>query len=257
MRRIGVLLCVSGLLLVGCRAELHRRAPVSRPAPAFTNYVPAPPAQKLRVPAPRPAPEPKQARCLRVGGADLRVTGGIDARRWSCVVVHHAGNERATPDSMDRYHRETLGWERGLGYHFVIGNGAGYPDGQLYVGPRWKRQVAGAHCKTAAGRYFGGWRADNYFNEHGIGICLMGNLERQRPTPRQLQTLELLIATLVQETGMAAHAVYGHGEVTHRTACPGRQMRMASLRQAVVARLRDGGTEQPVTAGTPARAASR
>lgn len=161
--------------------------------------------------------------------------GGITPGRWQCIVVHHSASPKSTPKGMDYYHRHDRGWENGLGYHFVVGNGIGYPDGQVYVGPRWKRQIHGAHCASDGGRYFGAYRKNGYFNQHGIGICLIGNYEEEYPTAKQLATLERLIAQLCIETGIPADRVYGHGEVTHKTACPGRHTNMRTVRRAVAA----------------------
>jgi hypothetical protein len=132
---------------------------------------------------------------------------------------------------MDSWHRQR-GWEHGLGYHFVIGNGVGFPDGQVFVGPRWSSQKTGAHCKSKAGRYFGRSCPSNYFNEHGVGICLIGDFETGRPTARQLETLSRLIAFLCQECRISPDRVYGHGEVTHKTACPGRYCSMDTIRRS-------------------------
>jgi hypothetical protein len=141
---------------------------------------------------------------------------------------------------MDSWHRQR-GWA-GLGYHFVIGNGTGYPDGQLYVGSRWREQQTGAHCKCAAGRYLGVWRPGNFFNERGIGICLIGDFDQGRPTARQWQTLRDLIAVLISEADIDPSQVYGHGEITHRTACPGRNLNMDALRRAVAAAVYESPT---------------
>ncbi len=43
--------------------------------------------------------------------------------RWTCIVIHHSADDRGTPESIDRAHRQR-GWDE-LGYHFVIGNGDG------------------------------------------------------------------------------------------------------------------------------------
>ena len=135
---------------------------------------------------------------------------------------------------MHAYHLQR-GWENGLGYHFVIGNGVGYTDGKVFVGPRWKKQQPGAHCKAGAGTYFGVRRAGNFFNDNGIGICLIGNFENGRPTAKQQATLKKLILHLCRETGISPKRVYGHGEVTHGTLCPGRNFSIASLRSTLAA----------------------
>ena len=98
-------------------------------------------------------------------GLDASFRGRI-SQRWTTVVVHHSATDRGSASAFDRGHRGK-GWDE-LGYHFVIGNGRGSGDGQIEVGSRWYKQKHGAHCKTP----------DNYFNEHGIGVCLVGDFTR-------------------------------------------------------------------------------
>ncbi len=219
-------------LIAGCASSGRQPVPGSLPDPILSTR----PVQTVKA-LPRPEPvAPEWPVIHRLPGASgvsansIRVPRGIDKRRWTTIVVHHSAAPQATPVSMHRYHLK-LGWDRGLGYHFVIGNGTNYPDGQLYVGPRWRKQQTGAHCKTKAGRYAGSMRSANYFNEHGIGICLIGNFEQTRPTAAQMRTLRDLIAVLVREVGINPAHVYGHGEITGKTACPGRLINMAALRR--------------------------
>ena len=162
-----------------------------------------------------------------------RPPGGLKNGCWKTIVIHHSASPEATPKSMHNYHLKQRGWSNGLGYHFVIGNGRNYPDGQIHVGSRWKKQQTGAHCKSRRGRYLGHWRADNYFNEHGIGICLVGNFEKESPTPKQLESLTRLLAFLCRETGISPHQIYGHGDVTHKTLCPGRKFDIDIVRRSV------------------------
>ncbi len=231
--------------------------------PTHTVQLGPPPAPILQTraaepvrPIPRPIrlqrPTPQEpvhppARFTTVQPDDIQIPGGIHHSKWKLIVVHHSAAPNASPQSMHRYHLRDRKWEHGLGYHFVIGNGQAYPDGKLYVGPRWKRQQTGAHCKTHAGRYLGHWCPDNFFNKHGIGICLIGNFENERPTPAQLTTLYELIAILCEELNLGHEYIYGHGEITHRTACPGDHLLMPAVRRNV-ATLR---TEQTPVAQRP------
>jgi hypothetical protein len=137
------------------------------------------------------------------------------------VVLHHSATVSGSARTFDRFHRDK-GWDE-LGYHFVIGNGTETPDGMIEVGARWHKQKHGAHCKTA----------DNYFNEHGIGICLVGDFTRTRPTQRQLAALERLVEFLCSRCGISPERVVSHGAVTHKTACPGRNFPLGYLRRAV------------------------
>jgi hypothetical protein len=115
-------------------------------------------------------------------------------------------------------HREK-GWDE-LGYHFVIGNGTDSGNGQVEVGPRWPKQKWGAHAKTP----------NNEYNDFGIGICLVGNFDIERPTAQQTKSLARLIAYLMKTYNIPAARVLGHSD-TKPTDCPGRNMNIAAIRR--------------------------
>jgi hypothetical protein len=143
------------------------------------------------------------------------------SREWRHIVVHHSASATGSAASFDRAHRDR-GWD-GLGYHFVIGNGSGSGDGQVEVGYRWNKQLAGAH-------------AGNYeFNQHGIGICLVGDFEHGGPpSARQMASLRQLVAFLQARTGVPTNEIIGHGNVPGRnTECPGRYLDMNSFRASL------------------------
>lgn len=252
MQRIAILslLTIGALVWTGCAGEGGGRKPpdpiylTRRPEPPPTYAPPAPPPPR---PTPAPVPKPvERPASVNLDTASLMPPGGIRRGRWNVIVVHHSESPKSTPAGMDSWHRQR-GW-KGLGYHLVIGNGIGYPDGEVFVGPRWKSQSTGAHTGADAGTYFGTRRPSNFFNEHGIGICLIGNFEGGSPTPRQMATLQQLIAYLCSETGIPPTRIYGHGEITHKTQCPGRllQNRIAGLRQSVARALAyDGPVDEP------------
>jgi N-acetyl-anhydromuramyl-L-alanine amidase AmpD len=96
----------------------------------------------------------------------------------------------------------------------------------LYVGARWMNQQAGAH--TA------GDNAD-WFNRHAIGICLVGDGDRQRFNPSQLRRTMQLAQLLAQRLGIPADRVYLHSQVAPTTS-PGRFFPESDLRAAVQAR---------------------
>jgi len=157
-------------------------------------------------------------------GPLYRETGWLPAQpsdRWKCIVIHHSAGEAGGAKRFDAFHR-ARGWE-GLGYHFVIGNGSDTPDGQVEVGYRWQRQEHGAHCKTD----------DNYYNEHGIGICLVGNLNNHPPTARQMISLTRLVRFLCAEFQIPQSRILTHGGVTHKTECPGKEFDMGQLKKMI------------------------
>lgn len=210
--------------------------PLSRPLPPPPLTI-RPPKPVVPIPPPKPAPAEPVWRAPRA----WYPKGGIERGRWTTIVVHHSDSPKSSPQGIDSWHRQR-GWQ-GLGYHFVIGNGVNYPDGQVYVGPRWTRQQTGAHCKSTAGRYFGRYCPSNYFNERGVGICLIGDFESGRPTAAQLESLDRLIAFLCEQCDISTDRIYGHREVTRKTLCPGRYCNMDSIRRSArLAVMRYAGT---------------
>ena len=143
--------------------------------------------------------------------------------RWTCIVIHHSATEEGNAERFDRMHRGK-GWDE-LGYHFVIGNGSGSDDGQVEVGSRWKNQKHGAHCKTP----------DEYYNQHGIGICLVGNFDAGPPGKAQMRSLERLVRFLGREFDIPASRVYTHGQITGQTRCPGKFFDLKQFRKSIAA----------------------
>ena len=142
------------------------------------------------------------------------------SQRWTCIVIHHSAGDSGGAATFDVFHRGVRGWDE-LGYHFVIGNGTDTGDGQIEVGSRWRKQKHGAHCKTS----------DNFFNDRGIGICLVGNFDKYHPTPAQMDSLERLVRFLMVRCDIPLDQVLTHGLVTGKTACPGRYFPLAALKR--------------------------
>jgi N-acetyl-anhydromuramyl-L-alanine amidase AmpD len=145
----------------------------------------------------------------------------IPSDRWDCIVIHHSATDFGGARRFDTGHREK-GWD-GLGYHFVVGNGSDTRDGLVEVGPRWIEQRTGAHCRSP----------EDYYNEHGIGICLVGNFDEGPPSPAQMQSLTKLVRYLCRKYDIPASKVYTHGGLTHLTACPGKHFDLKALRRSI------------------------
>jgi N-acetyl-anhydromuramyl-L-alanine amidase AmpD len=136
-----------------------------------------------------------------------------DERDWKFIVLHHSASDAGSVESIDAAHRarhDSQGhpW-RGIGYHFVIGNGHGMSDGEIRPTFRWTEQAAGAHAGVRE------------FNELGIGICLIGNFENAPPTAAQIAATRSLVAALSTRYGIAEREILTHGDLK-ATACPGR-----------------------------------
>jgi N-acetylmuramoyl-L-alanine amidase len=134
------------------------------------------------------------------------VEGRLDVplkRRWKYIVIHHSATQSGSEAIFDRYHRRELGW-RGVGYDFVIGNGSRSADGLVEVTFRWEQQIDGAHANQAD------------YNQHGIGICLVGDFEHGYPTAKQMEALVGLVNYLQERCHIPTQNI-----VTHRHIRPG------------------------------------
>ena len=133
-------------------------------------------------------------------------------KNWTAIVVHHSATDTGNMAKFHKSHIEEHGWD-GIGYDFVIGNGSDSGDGEIEVTYRWREQKTGAHCKTP----------DNWANEYGIGICLVGNFNNKRPTKRQMDSLVKLTDFLQKRYRIPQSKIYGHGDTpgAHVTDCPG------------------------------------
>ncbi len=131
---------------------------------------------------------------------------------WRYIVIHHSATTGGNAGIFDRYHRQVKHMENGLAYHFVITNGKGGKDGAIQTGKRWKSQLAGGHTANAA------------MNRIGIGICLVGNFQRHKPTAKQMTSLCALVGQLQAKYGVPDWRVITHRQVHQKkgTQCPGK-----------------------------------
>ena len=131
--------------------------------------------------------------------------------RWKYIVIHHSGVDEGTVAGMDRYHREVRHMENGIAYHFVIGDGHGMKDGEIAVCPRWTKQIDGGHLASEAQDHI------------ALGICLVGNFDKHRPTHRQMRSLRGLVEALMARCHLTAAAIKTHKQINViPTRCPGK-----------------------------------
>ena len=135
------------------------------------------------------------------------------------ITVHHDGMSPFTSTSRDlaarrlesirRAHVGSNGWAD-IGYHYAFD-----PAGRVYV-PR-PTVIQGAHVK--------------YNNEGNLGILVMGNYQRQRPTDATMRTLERFVVDRARAYRLSREDIHTHREL-RPTACPGRylQRHMESVR---------------------------
>jgi len=174
--------------------------------------------QKLTIPggAARPAAPTVPDELVPVLAATRPLS--IEAKRWKYIVAHHSGIEDGNATSYGREHRRR-GYENGLAYHFVIGNGRDSGEGEIEIGSRWLQQVHGGHVRSEE------------YNEHGIGICLVGNFEKRLIPSRQLASFISLVDWLRTDAPLGIEPTFTvHRWVDrNRTVCPGKYFPYTAL----------------------------
>jgi len=218
--------------------EEHKKpTPTPRPSPSPTP-APTPPPKNTQpeqkapvvvvknydenVQEPPPPPEPHgwwpwsrpvHYKFLTRSVIDAIRNAPVSKGRWRYIVVHNSGTRQGNAKVFDYYHLHTRKMPNGLAYHFVIGNGSSSGDGQIEIGNRWRRQINGGHVHS------------DFLNSIALGICLVGDFNRDQPTPKQLAALDELIRYLRQRCGkFEGHVavVKAHKEINPvPTDCPG------------------------------------
>jgi len=236
------------------KARPKPAAPRKKPAPRPPVYHPTPPPS---APSPTPfepsgsvivaksgymdeellpPPEPEKTSRWRLFGGGPRykyltrpVRSAIDnarvsRHRWRYIVIHNSGTRQGNASAFDYYHRRVRKMPNGLAYHFVIGNGQSSGNGQIEIGPRWKSQSSGGPVPS------------DYLNSISIGICLVGDFNRDKPTRQQLEALDELVGYLrkrVGKTDSKSAAVKPHRAINPPrwpTDCPGNRFPYIWLR---------------------------
>lgn len=213
---------LAGVLLIGCLPGCVQPLPLP-PAPA-PNGTPQPLVSPPVTSNPQSSttpPGPFSTEMSRLPSTShWSVSGvhpwkpGVPERPWKFVVLHHTASDEGNVESIHEAHlrrKDSAGrpW-MGIGYHFVIGNGNGMPDGEIESTFRWKQQLHGAHA--------GGTKPE--FNELGIGIALIGNFQKKPPTEQQLRSVKRLVRSLAQDYRIASSNIIGHKDI-RTTECPG------------------------------------
>jgi LysM repeat protein len=158
----------------------------------------------------------------RSGGQDLgKLLAGtsVERGRWKYIVGHHSATKYGNAEIYDRNHRRR-GMQNGLAYHFVIGNGVDSGDGEIELGPRWRKQLEGGHVRKRE------------VNLQGIGICMVGNFEETHPSRRQLDAFTRLVDHLGGNVLKNRYTFAVHKEIDrNHTVCPGKNFPVKAMHQ--------------------------
>jgi hypothetical protein len=109
------------------------------------------------------------------------------SRPWKYIYIHHSKTFDGDADSV-------AGGD--LGDHFVICNGVGGADGEVQPGYRWDHQLPAVAP-----------RGSSAISSDCISICLVGDFDRTRPTPAQMNQLGKLVTSLQAKHGIPSRQV--------------------------------------------------
>jgi hypothetical protein len=133
-------------------------------------------------------------------------------RAVSHLCIHHSASSSGTVEEFDLMHRGR-GFSS-IGYHHVIGNGKGIPDGEIKLGRPEKIDGAGV------------WGN----NKGKLHCCMIGQFSRAHsgytgpPTPKQWHALGHWLLVKGATYSVPFTGIVGHKEIAlkgHPTACPG------------------------------------
>jgi len=234
---------ISGTSVSGCRGS------AALPPSASISHAPAGTAPGGRFSAPQSFDQFTRPYRFNQPGIPVRSTNPwrpkVPPRDWKYIVLHHTATSRGSVESIHRTHRQRRDkngnrW-LGIGYHFVIGNGDGMPDGAIEPTFRWRQQLQGAHA------------GDSEYNDYGIGIAMVGNFNEGPPSSAQMAAVKRLVGVLKANYHITADRVVGHNEIK-ATACPGKYFPMAevswSLFGPATGQYRPAGSVRPWVLGS-------
>lgn len=224
LSRRQILLAGLGLAATGCASSTSTSSgKAGRIGPIWPEGV-KPPTRNQTTTAYRPVtPPPTPANTF----AEAPLTGVLPRKNWTRhgiasrnidamngvnkITIHHEGwtpvtftSATAAYDRIEnirQIHTRDRGWAD-IGYHYIIDRAGRVIEGRPI-------QYQGAHV------------SEN--NPHNLGILVLGNFEKQKPSNAQVQSLGRFVQRMMRTHGVKPAAVRTHREI-NPTQCPGRTL---------------------------------
>jgi len=136
------------------------------------------------------------------------------------IVIHHSAGYDMSSEEVHRMHRNRQTsngtYWIGIGYHYIIRQNGDVEEGRPVY-------AIGAHAGSS-------------INRTSIGVCLMGDFDREKsyPTQEQMESLYNLIIHLFNRYGELE--IKGHRDYM-ATACPGKNVSLEEIRKEVKQRM--------------------
>jgi len=146
------------------------------------------------------------------------------------IVIHHSQSEGGNLQFIRYLHVDRNGWND-VGYHYVICNGQ--PNGDWHEGEDGMLQRGRADNVVGA-------QARGH-NRESLGICLIGDFTKMKPTSKQMKSVKRLCAKLCRKYNLPPSAITAHKDMPKcNTDCPGKHLyrRLPLIRMYVKWKLR-------------------
>jgi hypothetical protein len=144
-------------------------------------------------------------------------TASAEARpnAWRYIYIRHTKSAAGSAEGL-------LSSGEPLGDHFLIGNGAGAGDGEIQITPRWTAQRSALPPTGATS-----------IDPQCISISLVGDFDRNPPTPQQMRRLTRLVCALQARLNIPASNVVApqHGGTA---AAAGKRFPVAEFRSQIL-----------------------
>lgn len=147
--------------------------------------------------------------------------------RWKYIVIHHSAGNFGNIKFLQKIHRERQQGDPidAIPYHYIIGNGNGLGLGEVDSDWRRENNIWGGHVSLN--------NPDKNFR--GLGICLIGNYEKNNIPKGQYDSLVLLTKELMLQYSIDLKNVHGHGHIYgESTKCPGKNFPMEKFLRDIV-----------------------
>ena len=128
------------------------------------------------------------------------------------LIIHHSESSGGTVQFLKWYHVEKRKYND-VGYHYVICNGK--PLGN------WSEGEDGMIQRGRADDVVGAQARGH--NRQSLGICLIGDFTKTKPTARQMKSLRRLCAKLCRKYNLSPDRIVGHNKLNN-TDCPGKHL---------------------------------
>ena len=135
--------------------------------------------------------------------------------RWNYIVIHHSAGDYGNIKFLQKIRKERQPIEPYdvIAYHYIIGNGNGMEDGEIASDCRKKYNLWGVHVNEK------NW----VLNFLGLGVCIIGNLDKKQITSKQYESLLKLTKALMEDYNIEKENILFHGKLEYEsTKCPGK-----------------------------------